>query len=525
MKRITILFSVLVLAVLPMFSQNVNIPDANFLAALIEAGVDTDEDGQISFVEAENITSLEIGEKNISDLTGIESFGNLDTLYCGWNSITSLDFSSNKSLKYLNCTNVHLSSLNVINCENLEYLRCYQSSLSNLDLSKNPSLKYLYIGENELSELDISINLSLVSLECYGNMLSSIDVTKHASLKELICSYNQLTSLDISNNHLLEKLHCEGNMLTSLDVSNLFSLEGLYCFENQLANLDVSNNPNLEFIYCQDNLISSLDISSCTNLWELNCNENQIIDLDFSGLRGLAVLRCANNELENIDFSDNGNLSSIECGGNKIANLDLSECPNLYHLWCGCNTEQVWSAGPYSIHLMDYSCSDVSNSNLFTNLNLSNNLHLMSLDVGGLALTELDLSSNSNLDFLIMNNLSSLSEVCVSNEFTTENLAILDTTDSPNVYFTTECTIGVKPNNNNPEISIYPNPSEGIITIDIQNPIDASLEIYNINGSMIYSKLLQSYQERIDISAYPAGLYFFKVRQQGELKVEKVILQ
>ena len=38
----------------------VNIPDADFLAALIEVGVDTDEDGKISYAEAEAIIKMKV---------------------------------------------------------------------------------------------------------------------------------------------------------------------------------------------------------------------------------------------------------------------------------------------------------------------------------------------------------------------------------------------------------------------------------------------------------------------------------
>jgi hypothetical protein len=53
MKRISVIFSIIVLGSQPLFSQNVNIPDANFLNHLIVGGVDSNEDGQISYAEAE----------------------------------------------------------------------------------------------------------------------------------------------------------------------------------------------------------------------------------------------------------------------------------------------------------------------------------------------------------------------------------------------------------------------------------------------------------------------------------------
>jgi CubicO group peptidase (beta-lactamase class C family) len=75
------------------------------------------------------------------------------------------------------------------------------------------------------------------------------------------------------------------------------------------------------------------------------------------------------------------------------------------------------------------------------------------------------------------------------------------------------------------QLEIYPNPTNGILTIGIFNPQNADIEIFNINGSLVYSKPLKSNQEQIDLSAYPKGVYFVKVRQQGLVKVEKVVLE
>ncbi|MBN2481350.1 MAG: hypothetical protein JXB19_06405 [Bacteroidales bacterium] len=49
MRRISVIFSIIVLGCLPLFFQNVNIPDANILAALIEQEMDINEEGQLLF--------------------------------------------------------------------------------------------------------------------------------------------------------------------------------------------------------------------------------------------------------------------------------------------------------------------------------------------------------------------------------------------------------------------------------------------------------------------------------------------
>ena len=126
----------------------VDIPDPNFLAALIEEGVDVNGDGEISNEEAGAIISLDVGGDSISDMTGIEKFINLDTLICWGNRLLELDISNNTDLIYLSC---------------------HHNSLSILDLSKNPDLTVLHLGSNSFAALDLSANTSLEELWCLGS--------------------------------------------------------------------------------------------------------------------------------------------------------------------------------------------------------------------------------------------------------------------------------------------------------------------------------------------------------------------
>jgi len=58
----------------------VNIPDDALLYALIDEGVDTDNDSLISYYEAEVTFSLDLNAGNITDITPIRAFLNLDSL-------------------------------------------------------------------------------------------------------------------------------------------------------------------------------------------------------------------------------------------------------------------------------------------------------------------------------------------------------------------------------------------------------------------------------------------------------------
>jgi hypothetical protein len=216
--------------------QPVYIPDTAFLHALINEGVDTNGDNLISYEEAEAIHSLDVrGERvciedncwnsgQITSLTGIEAFVNLDTLRCDHNQLTSLDVSG---------------------CAALKQLWCYENQLATLDVSGNTELTDLICYNNKLTLLDVTGNTALNGLACGGNLLISLDVSANPNLEFLSCWSNQLTELDVSNNILIVCLLCQENMLSDIDVSACTSLDAFNCSENPLTSLDVSNNTEL----------------------------------------------------------------------------------------------------------------------------------------------------------------------------------------------------------------------------------------------------------------------------------------
>ena len=105
----------LVLLALPLigFGQQTYVPDDNFEQALINLGYDNVLDDYVLTANINSVSSLTVGGQNIADLTGIEDFTALTTLYCYWNQLTSLNVSQNIALTILSCENNQLTSLNV----------------------------------------------------------------------------------------------------------------------------------------------------------------------------------------------------------------------------------------------------------------------------------------------------------------------------------------------------------------------------------------------------------------------------
>ena len=84
-------------------NDNVNIPDANFKAYLVNnKAINTNGDKEIQVIEASAFNdSIICNDMNISNLTGIESFTALTGLFCSDNKLTSLDVSKNTALTTL----------------------------------------------------------------------------------------------------------------------------------------------------------------------------------------------------------------------------------------------------------------------------------------------------------------------------------------------------------------------------------------------------------------------------------------
>ena len=111
-----------------------NFPDPDF-RTYVKAEFDKDNNNSLSESERNAVTVINVKDKLMETLEGIEFFPNLKELDCSINQLSRLDVSQNTALEKLDCSTNQLASLN---------------------LSKNAKLKYLYCNQNELTSLDVS---------------------------------------------------------------------------------------------------------------------------------------------------------------------------------------------------------------------------------------------------------------------------------------------------------------------------------------------------------------------------------
>ena len=381
---------------------NITFEDTNFKAYIV-ANFDKDNDGEISYEEALDVTRITINTNNISSLAGIEYMINLQYLRCIGNgkgddiagALKSIDDSKNTKLYFLRVSSNPLSSLDVSNNTELQQLYCDKNNLSSLDISHNPKLETLYCNRNNLSSLDAKNNPELVRLDCYDNNLSSLNVCNNQKLQQLYCNNNNLSSLDVSHNMKLQSLDCDSNNLSSIDVNNNPELYSLSCNSNNISSLDISNNSNLGLLYCNSNNLSSLDVSNNPKLDFLYCDSNNLSSLDVSNNPNLRYLHCNNINLSLLDISNNQELEDLSCDSNSLSTLDVSNNPELVSLYCNSNNLSLLDINNNS-KLKYLSCN---NNNLFA-LDISHNLKLYSLSCKSNNLSSLDISKNTSLKWL-----------------------------------------------------------------------------------------------------------------------------
>lgn len=148
----------------------IDFPDEQFLDALIEAGVDTNGDGYITITEAKAVISLELTGieytwchgnifyptcetellRDISDISGIDRFINLESLTLSNKLFESIDLSNCTKLTYLELRNTKLSSLDLSG--NL--------MLQQIMLIFNPDLEIVCVWEMPFPPEDVTLSLS-----------------------------------------------------------------------------------------------------------------------------------------------------------------------------------------------------------------------------------------------------------------------------------------------------------------------------------------------------------------------------
>jgi Leucine-rich repeat (LRR) protein len=304
--------------VLPVCGTEIDIPDPNFAAAIRLACPTciTALPNRSLLPPAANLASLNVGGKNISDLTGIRGFTSLQSLFCFDNRLVTLP-TLPSSLKELSCFNNQLTSLNLPS--GLTSLYCYDNPIANLPnplpsgLQVLNCVRSLYTRLPTLPSTMTRLILSPAIITCLPNNVAGMQVYNNALAAiptPPVCGF-EIPDVNFAAAIRLQCVSCitpfpdrfllpPAANLTNLNVSgkNIADLTGieaftsllsLNCFNNRLVTLPPLPSTLLT-LSCFNNQLTSLSLPS--GLKELYCYDNPIASLPNPLPSGLGILNC-----------------------------------------------------------------------------------------------------------------------------------------------------------------------------------------------------------------------------------------
>ncbi|MBR5272972.1 MAG: PHB depolymerase family esterase [Clostridia bacterium] len=185
--------------------------DSKLKNAIINAGVDTNGDGNISANEIANLYGLDASNLGITSISGLEYAVNLRYLDISSNDLTDVSsLSGCTALRYLNVSNNKISSINSLNADNLYMIIASNNSIA--DISTLSGLDYLDtvdFAENEVSDISaLSGMTSLRTLDFTSCNIENISILSTLTyVNHLYFSSNKIASTDAINslNYIIEK--------------------------------------------------------------------------------------------------------------------------------------------------------------------------------------------------------------------------------------------------------------------------------------------------------------------------------
>ena len=244
-------------------SQYTQIPDPNFEQALIDLNVDNVLDGQVLTASIDTLTYLNLTNKNINDLTGIQDFIQLEGIAADWNHLTEVHISNLDSLIEAYFENNDITTLSITNCPSLGVLSFHDNNIDSLNLQGDNNIVYLYAFNNQLTALDVTGMTFLIDLIAFNNQIEQINLSDNYQLENLLMHDNNLSEIDMSNNHYLWQVTLANNPNLSgiLNLSQTFNY--LYSVHVDNTNLEVLNVKN----YSNDAIL----IVTADNCSHLSC--------------------------------------------------------------------------------------------------------------------------------------------------------------------------------------------------------------------------------------------------------------
>ncbi|UAN00102.1 T9SS type A sorting domain-containing protein [Polaribacter litorisediminis] len=521
------------------------IPDPNFEQALLDLDIDSDGiiNGKVRTSDIAVVTELNIASKGISDLTGIEGFINLETLYCQFNTISALDFSTNLKLTYVQADNNNLASLNVTNNIELTTLGCGANQLTSLDVSKNTKLILLTVDENNLSTINITNLVNLEHLGLRDNNFTSVNISKNINLIYVYIKNNSLTGLDVTNNKNLQYLDASFNNFINFDINQNVNLKTLFLNNNNIeraylrngantliTDFDIRNNPDLTCIAVDDVAFSETNwINKDTSAnYNTDCNAEWTIyttdanldaavlaipSLDIDG-DGKVTYEEAQAFTGDLNFSGQNiatitgleaftNAGSIDISNNVITSINSFLSASSVVL-ISKSTKQTKSLARAKNKVRKLNVS----GNLITEINISNLTDITDLDARNNRLTTLNLKNANNAILIKLDVTNNPNLGCIEVDNVEAALAKTGWEKDATATYSMSCNALSIDNFLKENVAAYPNPASSFVEILLSNGLKLKkVEVFNATGK----RLNTTNNTILNVEELSAGVYFIKI--------------
>lgn len=257
--------------------------------------------------------------------------------------------------------------------------------------------------------------------------------------------------------------------------------------------MELMNKPLQKIIFLLTFLVFSVQLFAQKTFVPDDNFEQELIYLGYddelddsvitSNINTVTFLNVFNRSIHDLTgIKDFTALQELSCSFDSISYLDVSGLTNLYNLAC--------------------------NNSYTKTINLDGLVNLTYLDCSYNLLSKLDLSKLQSLNEFHGSENPNLS--CIQIHWLQENFSYNWEKDV-STSFSTSCnsiTEIDKSSNQKLKIDIYPNPTNGIVTIENGN---GKVEILNVFGESILSKTINLENNTINISHLVSGVYFLKI--------------
>ena len=297
------------------------------------------------------------------------------------NGVTFVDLQQNKitdinipnsvtslDLKINNLTHIDLP-------EGIKHVDLNENKITDINIPS--TVKTLYLNQNKITSITLPSGMKVANLG--SNKIEN--VTLRGPVEFLNLGNNNISHIDLVEG--IESLDLNYNKIEEITLPS--TLRSLRINSNKISNIDLPLG--IQYANLSYNKITNIDVRNKSNLVSLDLMSNYLEDIDVRNNTKLEVIKFyLKNSKDTIDFSNNPKLREVEIRSEnkaKIKSLDFSNNPDLYTL-------KLYSLG-------------------LTNLNIDSNINLDYITLSDNNLESLDLTNKTKLRYVnLFNNTSNL---------------------------------------------------------------------------------------------------------------------